>query len=133
MNTDKIDEYRKQAIAALLNAATYKDFQELHFKLDQLEFLLTSKSGITPAEPQIIPFICCMADSCASTYKTYGAQLVNFNGKWYCKQHYPSRAAGAIFAVGVHSDSGNNLKSKGAEAIRAWTHVLQTLDQDNAP
>lgn len=76
---------------------------ELRNIIALLTYHSTPKEGV---EPLITPFFgpqpSCQADGCMKSWKTPDACMLNFAGKWFCRDHHPPLEDGGIQPVGYY-------------------------------
>lgn len=83
-----------------------KYLPELRSIVALLEYYAQPKEGIgPPTTPFFGPQPSCQHDGCMITWKDHDACLLNFNGRWLCREHHPPLNDGGIRPPGYQPPS----------------------------
>lgn len=102
------------------------DFDQLHYALDGLEYLLTAdRSGIGPPKPSTAAHVKCSMHDCGVTSAIPDACLLNFAPRgdpplWFCRNHHP-RLDGLPAAGWTPSLSAT--RDRALATIAAWNKL----------
>lgn len=84
--------------------STYKSFPdylpELRNIISILEYHAQPKGGIELTETFFGPQAHCHHDGCMKSWRDIDACLLNFSGRWFCRDHHPPITDGGIHPPG---------------------------------